>query len=604
MTASEMGETANAGRGLLRLGIGLAQGIALYWLLDALDAKHWPATNRFLFAGLELIAFFVPPFFIQGIGNMRARTLLPWIGVATLLCFALGWYTVWRQGPDTDVAPGIFGFFAFGGVYFFLQPGLFIAQALLTGGDQDRRFMASYPTHFDVAWKMALQFLLAGIFTGIFWLVLWLGAELFTLIDIHYFVDLLEKRWFFIPATTLASAAALHITDVRPGLVRGMRGVLLTLFSWLLPLMTLIATGFLLSVLLKAQFRLHTTHASGDLLVAIAVLVILINALYQDGSVELKGILRLSGRVAAFALLPLIVLAIYSLHLRIAQYGLTASRVATAACALVALCYALGYAAAALRPGAGFLKLMERWNFITALLILAVLLAVFSPLADPERIAVNSQVAALESGRTDPAHFDFAYLRDSGRYGADALRALKASPNRAIARAASAPVAPRFMFLTQPMAPQSSHDLVAHITVHPAGKSLPASFLSQKWSAFGYNSPDLRPRCLNPLARNLVCDAVLADLDGDGKEEVILVSYFHSANTPITDGPSFVLAQIYKQNGTWAHTANLRLSCKGDREALLAGHFKMVPPAPGPADIQIGTHRISVIPLQETDEKC
>src|SRR4029077_12012456 len=164
--------------------------------------------------------------------------------------------------------------------------------------DAERKFMASYPTHFDVAWKLAVQVALSAVFVGVFWLVLWLGANLFELINLGFLRRLIEHRWFAIPATTLATAAALHVTDVRAGLVRGVRTLLLVLMSWLLPVMTLIAAGFIAGLFVTGLEPLwQTQHAAALLLIAAAVLIILINATYQDGDPGRAGprLLRLSG---------------------------------------------------------------------------------------------------------------------------------------------------------------------------------------------------------------------------------------------------------------------------------------------------------------------
>ena len=111
-------------------------------------------------------------------------------------------------------------------------------------GAVDRRLIARYPTYFDVSWKYGVQIVLVGLFTGAFWLLLWLGAALFALIKIDFLSTLLQKPWFSVPATTLAFAAAIHVTDVRVGIVRGARTLSCNLLSWLLPLMVLIAVGF------------------------------------------------------------------------------------------------------------------------------------------------------------------------------------------------------------------------------------------------------------------------------------------------------------------------------------------------------------------------
>jgi hypothetical protein len=75
-----------------------------------------------------------------------------------------------------------------------------------------------------------------------------LGVGLFKLIGLHFLEHLIDKRWFDFPFTTLAFALAIHVTDIQVGLVRGIRTVALTLLSVLLPLMALIAVGFLVAL--------------------------------------------------------------------------------------------------------------------------------------------------------------------------------------------------------------------------------------------------------------------------------------------------------------------------------------------------------------------
>src|SRR5262249_25527016 len=163
----------------------------------------------------------------------------------------------------------------------------FIAHALILGANADRRLVAKYSTHFDIAWKMAVQLALGGAFVGAFWALLWLGAGLFALIKLEFFRKLIEHPWFAIPITALVAASALHLTDIRPVLVRGVRTLALTLLSWLLPVISLIVTGFLVSLPFTGLAPLWSFgHASALLLVAAAALIVLINAAYQDGDAE------------------------------------------------------------------------------------------------------------------------------------------------------------------------------------------------------------------------------------------------------------------------------------------------------------------------------
>ena len=74
----------------------------------------------------------------------------------------------------------------------------------------------------------------------------------------------------------LAFTCAIHVTDVRAGIVRGARTLKLTLLSWLLPIMALIAVTFLATLLFTGLEPLWSTRrATPVLLAAAAALVFL-----------------------------------------------------------------------------------------------------------------------------------------------------------------------------------------------------------------------------------------------------------------------------------------------------------------------------------------
>jgi hypothetical protein len=430
----------------------------------------------------------------------------------------------------------------------------------------DRKFAADYTTHFDVAWKLAVQGALAAAFTGAFWGLLRLGAGLFELIDIDVFIELLQERWFAIPATALAVSAALHLTDVRAGIVRGIRTLGLSLLSWLLPLMTLIAAGFLATLVFTGVQPLWDTQfATALLLIAFGALVVLLNATYQDGHAERAAphVLRYPGSLAALVLVPLIALACYALFLRVEQYGWTATRIYASASALVAAFYAVGYAFAAIRSEP-WLKRIEQWNFYGALLTLAVLLALFSPIADPYRISVASQVARLESGAVKPEQFDFANLRwEGGRFGQAALERLKATtegPRADYVRE----VASRALVATNRSVRRVDPDIArGNVNVHPAGTTLPPAFLAQDWSGVA------APACIQGL-RTASCDAWLMDLDADGMDEIAVLDRSLVHVFRLTDQMEWVRV------GNW----NLPPGCTVLSAEMLAGRFTTATPDP------------------------
>lgn len=566
---------------LTRLGLGLAQGLLLYFLYRAAQDKIWPATQGLLFAPLLLVLLATPIGLTLALGAMSYRKALVWCAIASAVLAMLGFFDNWMSWPLWQ--SGQFGYadnerpqivpspqlFVFGG------GALFIAHALVTGGVTDRRFQASYATHFDVAWKLAVQLALAGLFVGAFWLLLWLGAGLFNLIKLSFFQDLITKEWFAIPVSAMVLAGALHLTDVRPSLVQGARTLLLTLLSWLLPVITLIVAGFVVSLPFTGLAPLWGFgHATMLLLAATAALLILTNAAYQDGSVEHwpLTVIRHAARLAALLTVPLTVIAAYALYLRVNQYGWTVDRITIAAVLVVALSYAGGYARTAIRMDE-WLPGIPRWNFVVSLLIVALVVLLFTPIASPQRIAVNDQVARLRSGAISPQKFDYLYLRQhGGRYGRHALQILAQDRDAAVKRAARNALEYRFG-PRRGLTPQLLEDQIA---VYPKGERLPESFLKNDWSKEPGSAG-----CLTQFGMR--CDLVLADLNGNQTREVIVIQNF--------------AVQIFREEETGWHIIGgivIPSNCTRMMDALRNGDFRTVPPRERWNDLEIGGVRIPV----------
>jgi len=572
-----------------RLAMGLAQGVVLYLLYTAYERHGWPATDAYTFAPALMLAVLAPLLIIQGAGNLRLLTLVLWTVVAGAVIWSLAWYDIWRWPQEFawyGSANGAQRIFPSFGLWFFLSAALFIAHVLISGGDSEHRFVASYPTHFDVAWKLGVQFALTFLFVGAFWLVLWLGAELFKLIRLDFFEKLIEHRWFAIPATTLAMAAALHISDVRAGFVRGLRTLALVLLSWLLPLMALIAAGFLASLVFTGLGPLWATRrASASLLLAAAAIVVLINAAYQDGDGERRSVFALVIRAASLLLLPVVGLAIFGIALRVQQYGWTVERIASAACALVAVFYAIGYGLNSLLPSR---RLIERSNFLTALVILVVIGAIFSPFADPARLSVDSQVARLEGGKVKVSEFDFRYLRfDSARFGNEALHRLAGKPYPdAIRNAARQALAASWPYQVPEKGPLKP--MAQRITLYPKGATFPAGFLDLRAGDDPASGNWLA--CLN--RSNTPCDAVLFDVDGDGKQEVIVFD-----DTTV---------QVFgeRKSGHWRLQGTaFAPACPAFFRALRARRFEVVAPEISPKDFLVEGVRVHIDTLSLTSDQ-
>ena len=571
--------------GPIRLGIGLLQGLGLFWLHRSVKAKgglcsaadeslcpqiSWPATEPLLFGPLLLVIAFLPLVLLAGVGRLRPLTLAVWTVVAGVALALLGLHDIARQSADTLS----YSVFLSAPVVLFSAAALFIGHHLVAPADLERRRIASFPAYFDTTWKAGVQLAMSLGFTGAFWLLLQLGAALFKVIGLDFLEILLREDWFWIPVTTVAFSVAVHLTDVRDGLIRGVRTVALMLLSWLLLVMTVLAAGFLAALPFTGLEGLWSTgNGTSLVLAAAAALIILINTAYQDGRPDNLPpvVLRIAVRAAAVLLTPLVILAVWGLSLRIGQYGLTPDRIIAAACTLVGAAYAVGYGWAALSPfwrKSDWMRPLERTNIWTAILTVAVILLLFSPALDPARLSVMDQVARLERGAVTPDRFDYRFLRfESGKVGQAALERLTRSDNADIASRARTARAVQNRYDFDPTGPNRTHKAeptAADIRIHanPAGAVLPDSFTQQ----FGR----LR-EILSGCRGGSVCEARMLDLDRDGALEVLVARRQRIS--------------VFKQepDGRWFAWAEYTPPMCADeskdvRQSFAAGRFETVPP--------------------------
>ncbi len=584
----ESEQSAPQGVFVARLVLGLAQGLALYLLYSAFDQKVWPATVPMLFAPLTVVAVFIPFIVSQALGNLRTTTLLIWAAAAALIVAGLAWYDVWHTWPGAQIGaePSPRAFFVCG-VF------LFVAHALISCSDADLRILAHYCTLFDLAWRLGVQVAITVCFVAAFWIMLWLGIALFDMIKLTGFSTFIRHPWVWIPLTTIAAASAIHITDARANLVRGVRTLALTLLGWLLPVIALIAFAFLISLVFTGLTPLWETRRATFLLMAAAVVLIIhINAAYQDGDPERRPphILRVAGTLAAVLLIFIVWIAGYALWLRVGQYGWTVERITSAAGVLIAGVFAAGYLIAALLPGL-WLKLIERWNVYGTFVFLIVLFALNTPIADPMRLSVADQMARLQSGVVKADAFDFSYLRwHGGRFGNAALAKLQASKNPRLHDGAVAALNEPDRY--SPLAtPRTEKEIASAFRVHPEGKVLPNSFLKQDWSKSEHYKLSAFNRCFSQP-----CDALVRDVDGDGADEIILVEQY---------GPMLGwYGDIYKEKrGRWTRVGRIvGTLCKGQAEAFLKGNFSVVPTQF--PDLDIDGHRVRVMADGDTELSC
>jgi hypothetical protein len=498
----------------LRLAVGGLFGLAIGLMAPGAAAAAIDPARAMILSVLTLGAFVL----WAGAGAMRRLSLAVWALCAFALIALMAWHAKAHLKPEilwwSPVSVLLIG------------PLLFIAHELVSSADQAGRIIAPYRLYFEEAWKRGVQLGLALAFTLLFWGILWLGATLLGFIGFSWLRHLLQDAAIAVPLTGLALGASVHLADVQPKLLGSVRAVILGVLSWLLPVITAVGALFAASLAASGLQPLWDTNAATITLLAACIgFVLLINAAYQDGPDEdaPHPVLSWSVRGASLLLLVFAVLAAWSLWLRIDQYGLTQERILAGAAVVIALAFGLGYAVAAVLPGR-WMALLERVNVALAVLKVALFAALLTPLAPPERLAVNDQLARLERGVVDAATLDWRLLAEqTGSYGRMALQRLADSPDSTVAQAARRALEGDLPAPPAPVQKPEERPVLAAIpVVSPAGAALPDSFLASDF-ALPQARADMRPGCLLARQEPMQCKAALLDLTGDGEAEVLIL---------------------------------------------------------------------------------
>src|SRR5262249_29290940 len=154
-----------------------------------------------------------------------------------------------------------------------------------------------------------------------------LGAGLLGLIEVRFLRRLIEDNAFAYPATTVATAMAIHLADLRTPILSVVRSLVMNVLSWLLPVVVVIVGIFLVSLPFTGLHALwRTSHAAALLLAVAAVTIALVNAVYRDGGAcdgAASQILRIGASIGVAELIPVVGIAALAVELRVDQHGWT-----------------------------------------------------------------------------------------------------------------------------------------------------------------------------------------------------------------------------------------------------------------------------------------
>ena len=532
---------------LPRMLVGLIQGA---WLTLLFTAR--PEMDPFVFSAALMVSLFAPLLLLSGMGRARVAPLLLWTIFAGVGLAGAGYYHHWRTLTSDSGHPG----FALIGLTALF---LFIGQALVEARAGD------YAAHYRSAWRLAIRVFICAAITALVWAAAGAGTGW---MRAHY--PTLPYDVFIIPIVALGTALAAQLTGDRVlGVLQ--TGTVFVFSIALVPmlLLTMAVVGLGAANIWQPSLAVSLSLGFG--------VILCINASYGDGTSMRPYWRRRSEFAGALVLLPLALIAGMALAVRVAQHGWTDSRIFAAAAVLMLAGYALAYAGSALISlgGGGWMQRIEGCNLAMAFAGLMLVGVLASPIADPVRLAVDAQRFRLDQHRVTADAFDYVWLRDHGlRFGREALNRMAASKDQPlVARGA-------FVALNAPPAGLRPAPTEIGANIHTYSGKLPAALLKHDWST----TPGAPP-CLTNAS--LTCDGFFADIDGDGRDEIIL-AYGSDANW---------WASVMKQDSAagWRVAGTLAApSCPGGLTALRAGQFALVQPNNNWRDLVVGGVRVPV----------
>lgn len=500
--------TPGTRRGILLTGV--LQGLFCALLMHYLARPGVPADSGWLVYGLPATLALSLTVMLSVV-SFRQRRLWLALGAILLLVLGMSGWQKWNlYGLDSwDIRSRLF---CYGGGL--LVMALLMLPWLQRWLNSENEETDGYAAFHARLWHNGLALLLALLANGLVWLVLALWSALFELLGIAFFSHLFfDTDGFIYLLTGVITALTVVLVRSHGRLIAATRKLLTLVATGLLPLVSLLALLFIVTLPFVGLSAISRHTSAAGVLASLGGLLLLLAAAVWERErwpypAALGWLVRLSLIVSPLYAL----LTAWSLWLRIQQYGWTPERLSGVLVALVLLAGSLGYLYCLLRRPQGI-----GWvNRGLTLLVLALLILLHTPLLDPWRIAVNSQLARYHSGKITVSQLSLSLLADSGRRGREALVALKNDPALQ-ADAAQRRTLYRLLNGGSENAPAPSVEtLKQQIAVLP-GSGVPDDAL---WTTL------LKMRYLTAGCEQAdACLLMSQDLNGDGQREWVLYQF-------------------------------------------------------------------------------
>ena len=323
---------------------GVVQGLLCYLLVTELIPHH----SWWIFYGLPG-SLALSSVLLFSVISFRQRALWGWLAVILAVVLAMsGWLKSNLNGDDSWRQYD--ALFRYG--WCLLLMALMILpwiQFQLHPHPGSYRYVHFY----DQQWQNALTLLLIGVANGLVWLIFLLWSGLFELANITFFSHLFfETEWFIYLVIGLVTALTVILARQNVRLVSAIHKLLTLLATGLLPLVSLLAILFLVTLAFTGLTVISQRVSAALLLITLALSQLLLTAMVwqpQQSQLSYPRPLRYL-IITAMVLTPVYAaIAGWALWMRIGQYGWTSERLHGTLVVVVLLVWSLGYVLSLLR---------------------------------------------------------------------------------------------------------------------------------------------------------------------------------------------------------------------------------------------------------------
>ena len=187
-----------------------------------------------------------------------------------------------------------------------------------------------YAHFYAQQWQNVLTLLLIGVANGLVWLVLLLWSGLFELANITFFSRLFfDTRWVVFVCIGLVTALTVILARQNERLITAIHKLLALIATGLLPLVSLLALLFLVTLPFAGVTAISQRFSAAALLSALAFVQLLLTAMVWEPNATRLGyprLLRLLIQTAVMLTPVYVLIAGWALWVRIGQYGWTSDR--------------------------------------------------------------------------------------------------------------------------------------------------------------------------------------------------------------------------------------------------------------------------------------